>query len=323
MPVSESDPVILKEFHRVMMSSTAMWLNVLDKDAKVIMWSKGAEKISGYKKEEVLGKSDIWELLYPEKEYRAQVFIKALEIINQGEEVTDFETIIRCKDESNRILSWNSHDVKNEHGDVIGSMALARDVTETHTSHKKLKELTGELEQTNQRLLQLSETDELTGLYNRRFMEKFLQEEWERHIRSTKPLSLLYIDIDFFKQYNDTYGHHKGDEVLAESAIIVKKHARRTVDKAARFGGEEFAIILPETNHDEAVMIAEKLRHDVEHKKIEHRASKIANVLTVSIGVATMFPTHSEPVTKLKIEADIALYKAKKLGRNRVEKMNN
>ncbi|MFV1993079.1 MAG: diguanylate cyclase [Acidiferrobacterales bacterium] len=318
-----TDKVFLKDFHRIILNNSAMWLNVLDKDAKVVMWNKAAEKISGYSEEEVIGKNDVWELLYPDAEYRNMVYTKALEIINQGDEVIDFETTIRCKDGSNCILSWNSHDLRNEQNEVIGSLALGRDVTDLHTSQKKLKELTWKLEQSNKHLLHLSEIDELTGLYNRRYMDSSLNYEWERHIRNDSLLSLIYIDIDYFKEYNDTYGHHIGDEALIEVAKIFKQSARRATDKSIRFGGEEFALLLPETTLAEAVSIAENVHQVVIQRKIEHTGSKISNILTVSIGVATVLPTRSETIRKLKIEADKALYNAKKLGRNRVESIED
>jgi PAS domain S-box-containing protein len=124
--------------HNIVMDSTAMWLNILDNDAKVVMWNKGAEQISGYREGEILGRGDIWELLYPEEEYRNQIFSKAQEIINQGVEVINFETTIRCKDGSSRVISWNSHEVKDDYGKKIGSLALGRDVTEIHTRNQKL-----------------------------------------------------------------------------------------------------------------------------------------------------------------------------------------
>lgn len=129
MTSTESNPMILNEFHS-MISSTAMWLNVLDKDARVIMWNKGAELISGYCKDEIIGRRDVWERLYPDEKYRNKIFEKAIKIINQGKEVADFETTIRCKDGSERILSWNSNVLKDECEEVIGSLAIARDVTE-------------------------------------------------------------------------------------------------------------------------------------------------------------------------------------------------
>jgi len=313
-------PSILNEFHRIILNNSAMWLNMLDKDARVIMWNKAAEKISGYSQQEVIGKSDIWDLLYPDPEYRNLIYAKALKIINQGEQVVDFETTIHCKDGSNRILLWNSQDVKDESNEVIGSLALARDITELNHSQKRLEQLANKLEQSNKHLLQLSEVDELTGLYNRRYMGNLLHYEWERHIRNKSLLSLIYIDIDYFKEYNDTYGHPAGDHALFEVAKIFKQSVRRSTDKIARIGGEEFALILPETGIDEAFLIAQKLHEDILQKEIEHSGSKISDILTVSIGVATTLPTHTESIDKLKTASDEALYKAKNLGRNCVEK---
>ncbi len=319
----EVGSLILKDFQRIILNNSAMWLNVLDKDARVVIWNKAAEKISGYSKEEVLGSNNVWELLYPDIDYRNKIYAKALEIINQGEEVVDFETTICCKDGSRRILSWNSHDVKDESGEIIGSLALARDVTELHNSHKKLEELTAKLEHSNKRLLHLSEVDELTGLYNRRYMDSLLAYEWERHIRNESLLSLIYIDIDYFKEYNDTYGHSMGDKALFTVSNILKLSARRSTDKISRFGGEEFAVILPETDANEAFIIGQSLHQDILQKKIEHSGSKISNVLTISIGVTTMRPSHSGTIDTLKLQADRALYSAKALGRNRVEKFES
>jgi diguanylate cyclase (GGDEF)-like protein len=178
--------------------------------------------------------------------------------------------------------------------------------------------LANALELSNQRLIKLSEMDELTKLYNRRSMERFLKEEWERHTRSATPFSLLYIDIDYFKQYNDTYGHLGGDEVLVRVASVFERYAQRATDMAARFGGEEFAIILPETDHTDALRIAENIRCAVERLKIPHASSRIADTITVSIGVATVSPRPNADQEELKLEADRALYAAKEQGRNRI-----
>lgn len=311
--------LILKDFQRIILDNSAMWLNVLDKEGNIVVWNKAAENISGYTKEEVLGSSIVWELIYPDESYRTEIFVKAMEIIKQGKEVTDFETTIHCKDGSNRRMSWNSHDIKDEEGNVIGSLAIARDVTDLYNSQKKLEELTLKLEHTNKRLLHLSEIDELTGLYNRRFMEGLLSYEWERHIRNDSLLSLIYIDIDYFKEYNDTYGHNMGDKALFEVSTIFKLSARRSTDKIIRFGGEEFALILPETSMDEAIKVANSLHKNVLERQIEHSGSKISDILTVSMGVTTIRPTHSKSIETLKIEADKALYQAKGSGRNRIE----
>lgn len=127
------DDLINKEFQRIILDSTAMWLNMLDKDANVIMWNKAAEKISGYNKLEVIGNCDIWELLYPDKEYRDSIYKKALNIIENGEVLTDFETTILCKDGTSKTLSWNTHDMKDQNDNVIGSIAIAIDITKIKT----------------------------------------------------------------------------------------------------------------------------------------------------------------------------------------------
>ncbi|MCW8918287.1 MAG: ATP-binding protein [Gammaproteobacteria bacterium] len=139
MTDSNIDSATLKEFHRIIMNNTAMWLNALDNNARVVMWNRAAERISGYRKEEVLGKENIWELLYPDEAYRNFVFARALEIIEQGKEIEDFETTIQCKDGSHRVLSWNSHNLTDSQGEVTGSLALARDVTDIRNSEEKLE----------------------------------------------------------------------------------------------------------------------------------------------------------------------------------------
>ncbi len=307
--------LINEEFHRILLNNTAMWLNMLDKDANVIMWNKAAEKISGYSQEEVLGNSDIWGLLYPDEAYRTSIYNEALEVISQGKELTDFQTVILCKDGGNRILSWNTHDMKDENGDSIGSIALARDVTEIQASEKKLKVLTFELEQSNKKLLQLSYLDSLTNIPNRRAYEEKITSELEATKRSGEPLSFLMIDIDYFKQYNDTYGHENGDIALFRVAKQISKLLPRKTDFVARYGGEEFVAILPYTSIESATLIAEKVLQGIISLNIEHSHSAINKLLTVSIGMAST----DTGIDELLNHADQALYQAKTNGRNRFE----
>ena len=309
------DELVNKEFKRIILNNTAMWLNMLDKDANVTMWNKAAENISGYSKEEVLGNSNIWELLYPDEEYRTSIYNKALEVISQGEEITDFETTILCKDGSDRALSWNTYDVKDERGDVIGSIAIARDVTEIQASEKKLKLLTLELEQSNKKLLHLSYLDQLTNIPNRRAYEEKITNEIQAAKRSGEQLSLLIIDIDNFKEYNDIYGHEHGDITLFRVANQIRNTLPRKTDFLARYGGEEVVAILPYTSIENATLVAEKILQDILNLNIEHTYSKFNKILSVSIGVASK----DTGVDKLLTHADQALYKAKRNGRNRFE----
>lgn len=138
-----------KEFKRILLSNSVMWLNMLDKDANVILWNKAAEIISGYSQAEVLAANDIWKWLYPDEKYRTFIYNIALEVIAKNDVLTDFETVIRCKDGSSKTLSWNTHRMIDEGGDVIGSIALAKDITEIKASEQKFKIQALDLERSN------------------------------------------------------------------------------------------------------------------------------------------------------------------------------
>jgi diguanylate cyclase (GGDEF)-like protein len=178
--------------------------------------------------------------------------------------------------------------------------------------------LAAQLAETNRQLAQLADLDELTGMDNRRSMDRHLFKEWSRAYRTGKPLSLLILDVDFFKQYNDRYGHDAGDECLTRVARVLLDHAKRSSDMAARFGGEEFAVILPETDEHSALHIAEAIRTHLETLQIPHASSRVSAFVTISIGVATTLPDAPEYSDQLRLAADKALYQAKNQGRNRV-----
>jgi len=143
-------------------------------------------------------------------------------------------------------------------------------------------------ERLNMRLKDISYLDGLTGVPNRRKLEEHLSREWDRAKKSGQPLSLLMVDIDFFKRYNDLLGHLEGDECLRKVAQEINRHVRSGMDLVARYGGEEFAVVLPETNGKQAQSIAERIRKDVENLRIPHPASKVSRYITVSVGVATL-----------------------------------
>ncbi|TYO96365.1 response regulator receiver modulated diguanylate cyclase [Geothermobacter ehrlichii] len=183
----------------------------------------------------------------------------------------------------------------------------------------KIKSLQDKLKRSNQMLLELSLTDPLTGLNNRRYMMEVLDREFERSQRSGASLCLVMIDIDHFKRVNDTYGHQKGDVVLRGLADLLRKHLRQ-YDTAARFGGEEFALILPETDLGEAALVAERLRRATEKLTF----TQIPGLqVSASLGVACYPMQGIDVPDDLIREADYALYNAKRLGRNRVEVMEN
>ncbi|MCX7966849.1 MAG: PleD family two-component system response regulator [Syntrophorhabdaceae bacterium] len=178
-------------------------------------------------------------------------------------------------------------------------------------THLELKRKTDILES-------LSFRDGLTGIFNRRQLENVLSNEWKRAARKGEPISLLFIDIDYFKAYNDYYGHVAGDECLKMVAKALTTSLRRSTDFVARYGGEEFAVILPETDIDNSLIIAEKFRNTIIELKIEHKFSKVEPYLTISIGVATTYPTRDSEYKLLIEVADNVLYEAKNSGRNRI-----
>lgn len=166
-----------------------------------------------------------------------------------------------------------------------------------------------------ERLESMSRTDGLTLLSNRRHFDEMIDREWRRSHRLEKHIALLMIDVDFFKLYNDHYGHVQGDQVLRIIANILKQNMLRPSDVAARYGGEEFACILPETNLVGARIVAERIQQDIKNKNIEHKHSNFGHV-TVSIGIYSELPTDSSATRLFIQKADELLYKAKTKGKN-------
>ncbi len=173
--------------------------------------------------------------------------------------------------------------------------------------------------QKTKQLRAYSDRDYLTMIANRRRFDEFIDLEWRRCLREQRPLSLIILDIDYFKNYNDTYGHLQGDEVLKKVAYSIKNICNRSGDLAARYGGEEFAIVLGNTNLQTSQLLAEKYRHAIESLTIVHEASKVKNVVTASLGVATTTPDMNDSYQQLIKAADERLYLAKKSGRNQVK----
>lgn len=220
-------------------------------------------------------------------------------IIAKG--IYNYESVFLCKDGTRYPVEVN---IRHSHRDnryyLVG---VARDITE----RKKVEA----------QLLDLSNRDGLTGLHNRRFLNENIEREWYRLRREKKPLSVIMFDVDFFKLYNDHYGHQGGDECLKEVAGRLRKQVKRASDILARYGGEEFAVVLPGTPAVGAGYVAESLREGVDSMKLPHEKSPFGHV-TLSVGVATLVPDNDHEFADLFNMADEALYAAKEAGRNRV-----
>jgi len=201
---------------------------------------------------------------------------------------------------------------------VSANLKLLAQAEEMDLKNKELTETRRQLEHRNRDLERISALDTLTQIANRRRFDAALRQEWRRSARDETPLSLVFCDIDYFKRFNDTYGHQAGDECLVRVAQAMEETLNRPADLVARYGGEEFIALLVDTAIDGARMLAERMRARVEGLRVEHRGSGAGPYLTVSLGVASVVPRPAVRPEDLVDLADRALYAAKGAGRNRV-----
>lgn len=209
-----------------------------------------------------------------------------------------------------RTLERYTTSLRNELGAYLGRAWFFRDISERKAAEEALRVANHELET-------LAVTDGLTGLANRRHFDQFISTEWRRGMRDSKPMSLLLIDVDLFKSYNDTYGHLCGDMCLKQIAVTAQSVISRPSDLVARFGGEEFAIILPNTPKEGALDVSQQLCEAIRRRALTHSANPLG-ILTISIGCATVLPRPAQHARVLIEKADAALYGAKSNGRNQV-----
>ncbi|MGF1539783.1 MAG: diguanylate cyclase domain-containing protein [Pleurocapsa sp.] len=207
------------------------------------------------------------------------------------------------------LRNWQQSEIKLLEG-VVMHLAIAIQQAELYQ----------QLKQANEKLAQLAVVDGLTNIANRRKFEQYISSEWQRLAREKAPLSLILCDIDYFKLYNDTYGHQAGDRTLVAVAQGIAKAVKRPADLVARYGGEEFAVVLPNTTVEGAEYVAKQISLQVQALQIPHIMSPIDIYITLSLGVAGLIPSHDSAYSVLVAAADRCLYQAKELGRNRVIK---
>jgi diguanylate cyclase (GGDEF)-like protein len=202
-----------------------------------------------------------------------------------------------------KYLSFDAGPIYNECGEIVAVVETISDLTELKNTQIKLEKL--------------ATVDALTGVANRRHFDEQLNSIWLNAQRYQQPLSLLMIDVDYFKLYNDIYGHQAGDSCLIKVANCIDSALKRSLDNVFRYGGEEFVVLLPDTNQTGAYYMAERIREAVIGMALAHEKSRVSEFVTVSIGIATLRPTPQLKSEKLVSVADKALYTAKAEGRNR------
>jgi diguanylate cyclase (GGDEF)-like protein/PAS domain S-box-containing protein len=249
------------------------------------------------------------------KNFTTQVFFdqeKAEEFmfnIFEADQIVRFRCRLKRKDNSYLWALCYAKTTRNESGKINGFNGFSIDINPTVRTEQAL-------EKANEQLKILSGIDSLTQIPNRRKFDEYLMSEWSRHIRGKNHLSVILCDIDFFKYYNDTYGHQAGDDCLRQVARAIHDSSRRSSDLVARYGGEEFVFILPNTDLKGATTIAERVRISVKNLKIDHQSSAIDRYVTLSLGIASTIPENDTVAKELVSLADKALYEAKEGGRN-------
>ncbi len=203
------------------------------------------------------------------------------------------------------------HVIKDNSGQISSLIGFMFDISETKKTEQDVLKLQKQLQE-------FSFKDGLTGVSNRRMFDTVLEEEWLQAQRNHQPLSLIMLDIDYFKQYNDCYGHVQGDDTLKRIAAVLNGACTRARDFFARYGGEEFALILPETDRAAAIKMAERCRSLIFKEQILHEQSEVSQILTISIGVDTIIPTHDDNQLTFIEAVDKLMYRAKAGGRNRI-----
>ena len=269
--------------------------------------SAAAEWLGGWSREQLLGKKSL-ELVHPDDRGKVRSVIERLRLGGHGELVE-----YRVENVRGGYL-WVEGNLRAVHdmstGVSIGILNMLRDISHRKEAERKLQDAYATLQA-------LAATDPLTHLANRRAFDQCLANEWRRCLRERMPVSVLLIDADWFKSFNDTYGHPRGDRCLKQIADSALEAVSRASDMVARIGGEEFGVILPNTHSEGARQLAEKIRSALRARKVTHSANPSGSV-TISVGCATMVPSVGEHASTLIQRADEALYRAKHAGRDRV-----
>lgn len=304
-----------EETYKTILMASPDDITIADLSGRVIMVSEAANEMFGYNPGEGPGMS-IMDFVAPEDQERARDnMVKMLYGNHPGP--NEYRAI--RKDRSCFDIEVKSALIRDRQGNPLRMVLIARDITSRKKAEQQIQELVRQLEIERDLAQCNSLTDSLTGLSNRRFFDNALRTEFSRHKRSGSKLSLIMLDVDHFKKYNDHYGHLAGDDCLLQIANALKAVVERDIDIVARYGGEEFVVILPDTNRQGAAVLAARIGESVLRLALPHAQSDTSEFVTISLGIATAADHILTDGAQLVALADQALYQAKKNGRNRYE----
>lgn len=297
-----------EELYRFVTENSTDMISYIKPNGEYEYLSPSCHEILGFAQAELIGQQ-LFSLIHPEETETITQFV------NEAIYHLDFASFphrLRKKDGTFTWLETNARTIRNEKKELVGIVTVSRDINQRMTRERLLLEK-------NEELLYLAKMDGLTDIPNRRFFEETLHEEWQRNRRNSTPLSLLMIDIDYFKNYNDQYGHQAGDLIIKEIAKAIQSSLKRSSDFVARYGGEEFVVLLPETDKMGAMQVAEGILANIRNLQIKTDVSEIAEQVTISIGSSTIIPDHHKKTANLIRIADRQLYAAKEAGKNQVK----
>lgn len=280
---------------------------ILDPNYMITFANPKMASALGYYVEQIIGRSFI--SLFPPGDLAEQKYTR---FFSHDDDTLVYECRLLRRDGRKHWFLVSAKAVYDEEGHLEGYVAMLTDIHER-------KEMELMLEESNRLLAELSNTDGLTGIANRRCFDATLESEYLRLKRTNSKLSVILLDIDYFKEFNDCYGHVSGDECLRRIGKVLTGSVTRSLDLAARYGGEEFACILPDTDLTGAVHVAERIRQRIHGLQIEHKKSPVAPYVTASFGVTTVQYSPDKSLADIIAAADKLLYKAKASGRDRIE----
>lgn len=310
----KEDSLIDRNFAVRLMEHLVVPTFVLEPKGTVIIWNRACERLTGVAASEVLGQKEHWRAFYDApRPCLADIVLQGTsaellyaEVTRAAPDSISLSAENWCvmpKLGSRRYLALDAGPIYSETGELLAVVETLRDITVQHEAQTALKAL--------------ASVDGLTGLSNRRTFDQALDRECRRAQRDDTPISLLMIDIDRFKAFNDRLGHQAGDECLKRIAGVIGGEVLRPGDLAARYGGEEFAVILPVTPPGGASTVATRISRAVEQLAVDHPSSP-TGLVTLSIGIGTSSTAGTRQPEALIAAADSALYRAKREGRNRI-----